>query len=122
MNKARILVVDDDPFCSSLLLSILGDDYQVTTVNSGFDVIDISGVQCPDFIFLDIMMPGKNGYQVLKDLKDDPLTQMIPVIIVSTLTEESDENLALRLGANGYISKPIIPTEVYAKLKEHLPQ
>ena len=68
------------------------------------------------------MMPGKNGYQVLKDLKDDPLTQMIPVIIVSALTEESDENLALRLGANGYISKPIIPTEVYAKLKEHLPQ
>ncbi|MCL1144665.1 response regulator [Shewanella marinintestina] len=122
MNKTRILIVDDDPFCSSLLLSILGHDYQVTTINSGFDVIDILGVQCPDFIFLDIMMPGKNGYQVLKDLKEDPLTQMIPVIIVSALTEESDENLALRLGANGYISKPIIPTEVYAKLKEHLRQ
>ncbi|GIU44663.1 hypothetical protein TUM4438_16380 [Shewanella sairae] len=120
MNKTRILVVDDDPFCSSLLLSILGDEYQVTTVNSGFDVVDITSVQSPDFIFLDIMMPGKNGYQVLKDLKDDPSTQAIPVIIVSALSEESDENLALRLGANGYISKPISPTEVFVMLKKHL--
>ena len=117
MEKVRILIVDDDPFCSSLLLSILGDDYQVTTVNSGLDVIDISTVQKPDCIFLDIMMPDKNGYQVLKDLKDNPLTTEIPVIIVSGLVEESDQNLGLRLGASGYIGKPINPAEVFTVLK-----
>ncbi|WP_028768784.1 response regulator [Shewanella fidelis] len=117
MEKVRILIVDDDPFCSSLLLSILGDDYQVTTVNSGLDVIDISTIQKPDCIFLDIMMPGKNGYQVLKDLKDNPLTTTIPVIIVSGLVEESDQNLGLRLGASGYIGKPINPAEVFKVLK-----
>ena len=117
MKKSRILVVDDDPVCSSLLLSILGDDYQVTTVNSGADVIDIANIQRPNVIFLDIMMPGKNGYQVLKDLKDDPQTSKLPVIIVSALSEESDENLALRIGADGYIAKPIIPSDVYEALK-----
>ena len=63
------------------------------------------------------MMPGKNGYQVLKDLKDNPLTTTIPVIIVSGLVEESDQNLGLRLGASGYISKPINPAEVFKVLK-----
>ncbi|MCL1137486.1 response regulator [Shewanella pneumatophori] len=118
MDKIRILVVDDDPFCSSLLLSILGDDYQVTTVNSGLDVIDISTVQKPDCIFLDIMMPEKNGYQVLKELKDNPLTTAIPVVIVSGLAEDSDQDLGLRLGASGYIGKPINPAEVFRVLKE----
>ncbi|MGS0674572.1 response regulator [Shewanella sp. 125m-1] len=120
MKKARILVVDDDPVCSSLLLSILGDDYQVTTVNSGDDVTDIANIQRPDVIFLDIMMPGKNGYQVLKDLKEDPQTSMLPVIIVSSLSEQSDENLALRIGADGYIAKPITPSNVYEVLKKQL--
>ncbi|MGS0681933.1 response regulator [Shewanella sp. 125m-7] len=120
MNKARILVVDDDPVCSSLLLSILGDDYQVTTVNSGTDVIDLAKIQHPDIIFLDIMMPGKNGYQVLKDLKEDPQTAKLPVIIVSALSEQSDESLALRIGADGYMAKPITPSSVYEILKKHL--
>ncbi|ABZ76472.1 response regulator receiver protein [Shewanella halifaxensis HAW-EB4] len=120
MKKARILVVDDDPVCSSLLLSILGDDYQVTTVNTGCDVADIANIQRPDVIFLDIMMPGKNGYQVLKDLKQDPQTSKLPVIIVSALSEQSDENLALRIGADGYITKPIVPSSVFAVLKKYL--
>ncbi|GIU35314.1 response regulator [Shewanella schlegeliana] len=120
MENAKILVVDDDPICSSLLLSILGDDYQVTTVNSGADVIDIANIQRPNVIFLDIMMPGKNGYQVLKDLKQDPQTAKLPVIIVSALAEESDESLGLRLGADAYLGKPISPTEVFAILKKYL--
>ena len=120
MNKAKILIVDDDPICSSLLLSVLGDDYQVTTVNSGADVIEIAIIQQPNVIFLDIMMPGKNGYHVLKDLKQDPKTSQLPVIIASALAEESDENLGLRLGADGYLAKPISPTEVYGILKKHL--
>ncbi len=120
MEKPKILVIDDDPICSSLLLSILGDDYQVTTANSGIQTTELATSLQPNCIFLDIMMPDKNGYQVLKDIKDNDLTRAIPVIIISSLNDNSDENLALRLGAQDYIFKPITPADVYSKLKRHL--
>ncbi|PKG58959.1 two-component system response regulator [Shewanella sp. GutDb-MelDb] len=120
MDKPKILIVDDDPICSSLLLSVLGDDYHVITINSGIHAIDLASNLQPNCIFLDIMMPEKNGYQVLKDLKSNNLTNLIPVIIISGLNEDSDEDLALRLGAQDYIFKPINPDDVYNKLKTHL--
>ncbi|MBL4814057.1 response regulator [Shewanella sp.] len=107
MEKVRVLIVDDDPVCSSQLLAILADDYHVTTVNSGNDVIAMSNLLRPNIIFLDVMMSETNGYQILKRFKNNLLTLGTPVIIITALTGMPDIKLAQQLGADGYLCKPI---------------
>ena len=120
MKRAKILIIDDDPVYTGLLLAILGDDYQVFTANSGEGGIDIIDSQIPDLILLDITMPKVNGYQVLKHLKNDPHHSSISVIVISGLVETSDKELALKLGANDYMTKPIMPSVLLDKVAEYL--
>lgn len=120
MELAKILVIDDDPICNGLLLAILGDDYQVISVNSGRGGIDAIDSLHPDLILLDITMPQVNGYQVIKHLKNDPLRSAIPIIVISSLTEPSDREFALELGADDYISKPVMPTVIQDKVDKYL--
>lgn len=118
MQRAKILIIDDDPVCTGLLLAMLGDDYQVTTANSGSGGIEILNLSLPDLIFLDITMPEVNGYQVLKFLKSDSSLANIPVVVISGLVESSDRDFALKLGANDYVNKPIMP-DVIQKVVDH---
>ncbi|AQS37907.1 Response regulator receiver domain protein [Shewanella psychrophila] len=120
MERAKILIIDDDPVCTGVLLAILGDDYQITTANSGSGGIDILSSLTPDLIFLDITMPEVNGYQVLKYLKGDLSRSQIPVVVISTLVETSDRDFALKLGANDYINKPIMPDVIQNVVEQYL--
>lgn len=120
MEKAKILIIDDDPVCTGILLAMLGDDYQLTTANSGCGGIEILNTLMPDLIFLDITMPEVNGYQVLKSLNEDPVTAKIPVVIISTLVEVSDREFALKLGADDYICKPIMPKLIQRMIEKYL--
>ncbi len=120
MDKSKILIIDDDPVCTGVLLAILGDDYDVTTANSGSGGIDILSSQTPDLILLDITMPEVNGYQVLKFLQEDPSRIDIPVVVISTLVESSDRDFAIKLGADDYINKPIMPNVIQDKLEKYL--
>ncbi|WOT06649.1 response regulator [Shewanella youngdeokensis] len=120
MTSPKILIVDDSTVSSALLLSILGKDYNVTTINSGMNAEALVTSLQPDCILLDIMMPGKNGYQVLKELKDNPLTYEIPVIVISSLNENSDQELAIKIGAHDYIFKPLVPDDVHQKINSCL--
>lgn len=120
METATILIIDDDPVCTGVLLSILGDDYHVTTANSGSGGIDIIDASIPSLVLLDITMPEVNGYQVIQHLKSDPRTADIPIVVISTLVEDVDRALALKLGANDYINKPVMPKEVQDKVYKYL--
>lgn len=120
MDRAKILIIDDDPVCTGVLLAMLGDDYQVTTANSGLGGIDLLDSTTPDLIFLDISMPQVNGYQVLKHLQQDSIKAQIPVVVISTLTEESDQEFAKKLGASDYVTKPILPAAIQQKLDQYL--
>lgn len=120
MERAKILVIDDDPICSGLLLAILGDDYQVISVNTGGGGIDAIDSLNPDLILLDITMPQVNGYQVIKHLKADSSKSAIPIIVISSLVESSDKEFALELGADDYITKPVMPTTVQSKIEKYL--
>ena len=121
MERAKILIIDDDPVCTGVLLAMLGDDYHVSTANSGSGGIEILNSMIPDLILLDITMPEVNGYQVLKFLKTDSSRANIPVVVISTLVDSSDRDFALKLGANDYVNKPIMPDVIQKMVDQYLP-
>lgn len=107
MEKATVLVVDDTPENIDILVGILGDEYKVKVAIDGPKALAIAGKSAPDIILLDVMMPGMNGYEVCKRLKQEPLTAHIPVIFVTALTDVADETQGFELGAVDYITKPV---------------
>lgn len=118
---AKVLVVDDNRLNTMLLEQILEDeDYEVDMLGSGERVVELSKESKPDAILLDIMMPGIDGFEVCRLLKEEPETKDIPVIMVTAKTEGEDLNKAFELGAFDYIKKPIDEVEVIARLKSAL--
>lgn len=120
MDQAQILVIDDDPVCTGMLLAILGDDHQVFSANSGSGAIELLSTITPSLILLDINMPNVNGYQVIKHIKSSPKTANIPVIVISGLTESSDQEFALKMGADDYLTKPIQPAAIQDTLEKYI--
>ena len=120
-KKATILVVDDTPDNLTLMTGLLKDNYKVKVANGGEAALKIvaSGPP-PDLILLDIMMPGMDGYEVCRRLKRDPGTMNIPVIFLTAKADVEDEKKGLELGAIDYITKPISPPIVMARVKNHL--
>jgi putative two-component system response regulator len=119
--KQTILVVDDIPDNITILDTILKTDYTVKIATSGKTALHIAQTPFPpDLILLDIMMPGLDGYEVLRRLKANPQTASIPVIFVSAKDREDDEERGLELGAVDYITKPFSPPVVRARLKAQL--
>lgn len=120
-QKATILVVDDTPDNLSLMSGLLKDDYNVRLANGGERALKIAQSDTPpDLILLDIMMPVMDGYEVCSRLQMDVKTRDIPVIFLTAKSEESDETKGLDLGAVDYITKPISPPIVLARVKTHL--
>ncbi len=120
-EKATILVVDDTPENLALTSSLLKDYYKVKIANGGEKALKIAASDSPpNLILLDIMMPGMDGYEVCRRLKRDPKTMKIPVIFLTARSEVEDEKKGLELGAADYITKPISPSIVMARVKNHL--
>jgi putative two-component system response regulator len=116
-----VLVVDDTPQNLSLMSELLSDDYHVKVAPGGARALKVAQAENPpDLILLDIMMPEMDGYEVCRQLKQDPKTRDIPVIFLSAKTEEDDEQMGFALGAVDYITKPISPSIVLARVKIHL--
>ncbi len=116
-----ILIVDDTPENLLLLSELLQPHYRVRAASSGRRALQIAtSPPFPDLILLDVMMPEVDGYRVLTQLQSDPQTAAIPVIFVTALDRTSDEERGLALGAVDYISKPIKPAIVLARVKAHL--
>ena len=120
-ERATILVVDDTPDNLALMSSLLKDAYKVKIANGGEKALKIAASDPPpNLILLDIMMPGMDGYEVCRRLKGDPETMNIPVIFLTARSEVEDEKKGLELGAVDYITKPVSPPIVMARVKNHL--
>lgn len=120
-DKPTILVVDDTLDNLTLMSRLLMDDYKVKVANSGERALKIvQSDSPPDLILLDIMMPEMDGYEVCQHLKAGVKTRDIPVIFLTAKTEVADETHGLELGAVDYITKPISPPIVLARVKTHL--
>jgi len=120
-RRPVILIVDDTPDNLLLMSSLLKDRYAVKVANSGEKALRIAllGEQ-PDLILLDIVMPDMSGYEVARKLKVDPQAWDIPIIFLSALSSEDDEALGLELGAADYITKPIRPSVLLARVETQL--
>lgn len=119
-RRPTILVVDDTPQNLALMRDLLETDYTVKLAPSGARALKIAQNQAPDMVLLDIMMPDMDGYEVCRQLKADPATADIPVIFFTAKTETQDEQMGFALGAADYITKPISPPIVLARVKAHL--
>ncbi len=121
VQPATVLVVDDTPDNISLMSGLLEGFYNVKIANNGEKALRIAQSDTkPDLILLDIMMPEMDGYEVCQQLKADSKTRDIPVIFLTAKTEEEDEAHGLDLGAADYITKPISPPVVLARVRSHL--
>jgi len=120
-TKSKILVVDDTPDNLFLMSALLEDQFDVVTAGNGVDALRLAqSAQSPDLILLDIMMPDMDGYEVMRQLRDREATKGIPVIFLTALTSVEEEQFGLDLGAVDYITKPISPPLVLARVTTHL--
>jgi putative two-component system response regulator len=120
LPKPTILVVDDEPLNVAVLSELLSLDYRVLGARSGPIALDLVASELPDLILLDVMMPDMDGFEVLHRLRTTIRTSRIPVIFVTALGAEVDEERGLRLGAADYIVKPIKPAVVLARVRTQL--
>ncbi len=120
-EKPTVLVVDDSADNLTLMSALLKDSYKVKVANHGERALKImQGEQLPDLILLDIMMPDIDGYEVCQRLKQEIRTRDIPIIFLTAKTQVEDEKRGLELGAVDYITKPISPPIVLARVKTQL--
>jgi putative two-component system response regulator len=120
-EKSTILVIDDTPDNLSLMSALLKDIYKVKVANHGAKGLKIATSENPpDLILLDVMMPDIDGYQVCRQLKANDAARDIPVIFLTAKSEEDEEQKGLELGAVDYITKPINPSIVLARIKTQL--
>ncbi|MDR1995646.1 two-component system response regulator [Azonexus sp.] len=121
LPKQSILVVDDVPENIDLLSETLVDDYRVRVTTSGEKALQIVySDEPPDLILLDIMMPGLSGLEICRRLKANPDRRRIPIIFVTAMSTAADEERGLAIGAVDYITKPISPPIVKARVRTHL--
>ena len=119
-ERNRLLIVDDEPINIQILSSILEDDYQISVATGGDKALQLARNQLPDLVLLDMLMPGLSGVDVCLALKADPATRDIPVIFVTAMNDAENEELGLQAGAVDYISKPVSPPIVKARVKIHI--
>src|ERR1700742_191954 len=115
---ARILVVDDIEANVRLLEAKLSAEYyDVLSATDGVTALAMAAADKPDIILLDVMMPGMDGFQVCRRLKDDPATRHIPVVLVTALDGRSDRVVGLEAGADDFLTKPIDDVMLFARVR-----
>lgn len=118
--RPRLLLVDDEPVNLQLLKRVLEADYRLVFARSGEEALARVRAGAPDLILLDVMMPGMSGHEVIRALKADPATAGIPVPFCTALDQDEDEAFGLGLGAVDYVTKPVSPAVLKARVRTYL--
>ncbi|MBN9026750.1 MULTISPECIES: diguanylate cyclase [Kaistia] len=119
-ERPSILIVDDEVSNIEILSATLEEDHDIYFATTGTEAIEIARTTLPDLILLDVLMPGVDGYEVCAAIKADPLIADVPVIFTTALGDQEAEVKGLMLGAIDYITKPILPVVVRARIRNHL--
>jgi DNA-binding response OmpR family regulator len=114
----RILLIEDEPNIIEALSFILTrDGWTVHTHSDGRTAADRVRSGHPEVVILDAMLPGRTGFDILRDLRADPATALVPVLMLTARGQEKDRDLALRLGATQFMTKPFANAEVVAEVR-----
>lgn len=121
MTQRTILVVDDEPFiCRSLTFVLRKDNYRVLEARNGEEALAVIREQRPDLVFLDVMMPKINGFQVTEQVRADPTLANVKIILLTAKGQDSDREVGKSAGANDYMTKPFSPTRILDRAREIL--
>ncbi len=121
-KQIKILLVEDDPFLLNMYATKFEENnFKVIIANDGEEALNLIKADYPDIILLDILLPRMNGFEVLKRIKTEKTTSLIPVILLTNLSQKNEVEQGLALGANDYLIKARnTPTEVVEKIKKLL--
>lgn len=119
-RRPTILIVDDEVSNIEIMNAVLEDDHDVCFATSGAQALDLAARVLPDLILLDILMPGLDGFEVCRQLKQDKVLADVPVIFTTGLGTSEDEIRGLSLGAIDYVTKPIQPVVLRARVSNHI--
>lgn len=121
VSRPGVMIVDDQPENITILVELLKEDYRLIPLTSGKAALKrLDKVPLPDLVLLDIVMPSMDGYDVCKQIKNNPATADIPVIFITAVSEAMDQANAFKLGAVDYITKPFNPLTVKARVNTHV--
>jgi DNA-binding response OmpR family regulator len=120
-ERKKILVVDDSKTALFMVTTILKKGpYDLVTAHDGQQALVVAAAERPDLILMDVVMPHKTGFEACRELKGQPQTRDIPVILVTTRGEEQNVVLGFESGCNDYVTKPVNAQELLAKVRDHI--
>lgn len=117
MNE-KILVIEDDPIALRFARYTLSQaGYQVITAPNGLEGLRKAQTENPDLIILDVMLPGMDGFEICHRLRAEPGTARIPVLMLTAKAQDADRQTGLKVGANDYLTKPALPSEIVSRVR-----
>ena len=119
-NKKSLLIVDDDTLNLMEMTHILQPFYRIFVAKDGTSALKISERSLPDLILLDVIMPDKNGFEVIAELKRSEITKNIPVIFITGVVDPESRNAGLAAGAVDYIHKPFVASNLKTRVSQHI--
>ena len=121
MTKHILLVDDEEAILALVSATLDGDDrYSLYLARNGEEAVEVCGRQRPDLLFLDIMMPEMDGYEVCRSLKQNPNTTDIKIIMLTAMAQDFDRRKAMEVGADEYMTKPFSPTALLERVEQVL--
>lgn len=121
MTQHKILVVDDEAFiCRSLTFVLRKGNYEVIEARNGEEALAAIREHRPDLVFLDVMMPKCNGFEVTEQVRADPELESVKIILLTAKGQESDREVGKAAGANDYMTKPFSPTKILERARQIL--
>jgi len=119
MVDTKILIVDDEVGIRLMVVRMLGEDYTVLEAADGEEAVTLTRLHKPSLVLMDILMPGKDGYSACHEIKTDPETKSIPVVMVSAIGHKLNARLSAEVGADGYITKPFSVEGLLKAIAKH---